>query len=117
VRELFERAQRRPPGWEGVDHDGSYFAWKGPNLRSLDDRNPVPEPPGLVEKIRERGLEPGYGLMRYLAGKLKSGRLQVFETDTRSWKRAVTAGGNTVLIVAPPGSEPDDGGVQVAVLG
>lgn len=87
-------------GWEGLTHGGRYFAWDGPNLHSLDDRNAEPTPPGLEDALRDAGYEPSYGSPDRLGGAFAKGRRRVFETDRQTWRRIVVgAGGEQVLLV------------------
>jgi hypothetical protein len=85
-------------GWEGVEVDGEYYAWRGP-LKGLRDFEAEAEPPGLLEAIRLRGLEPGWARRDRLA---TGGRRQVFATDRRTYRRAIARGGELILVVTPP---------------
>lgn len=90
-------------GWEGLIHDGRYFAWEGPNLHGLDDRNAEPTPAGLEDALRAAGYEPTYGLPNKLEGAFAKGRKRVFETDRKNWRRLVMGvGGEQVLLVHTP---------------
>jgi hypothetical protein len=92
--------------WSGVAVGNRYFAWDGPTLFSVDDRPPVPTPPGLIEAIKAAGLEPSYGVPHKLEAALGRGRLQVFETDRKSWRREVRGvRGEQVLLVRPEGAD------------
>jgi hypothetical protein len=90
--------------WEGVEVDGRYFAWSGPTLHSLPDRLQIPAFRGLEDALRESGIEPRFGREERLRDHLSSGRLQVFETDRRTWRRALlmAGSGEQVLLVVKP---------------
>jgi hypothetical protein len=100
-----EEAAAEEDGWHGVELAGRYFAWRGP-LHSLDDRVPVQAPVGLEEALRATACIPCYGNPERLAHHLRRGRLQVFETDRRSWKRSVlqSAGDRAILLARPEAS-------------
>jgi hypothetical protein len=85
-------------GWEGVEVDGDYYAWRGP-LRGLRDYEAEAEPPGLLEAIRLRGLEPGWARRDRLA---TGGRRQVFATDRLTYRRPIAHGGELFLVVSSP---------------
>ena len=74
--------------WEGVQLGGAYYAWAGP-LLDLQDREPVPPPPGLLEEIERRGLHTRWGNHDRLAHHIQRGLMQVYATDRRQWKRPV----------------------------
>jgi hypothetical protein len=76
-------------GWEGVQLEGRYYAWEGPNLDELAEHRPIPIPPNLERALIEKGLIPSYGLKRFLAQQLAHGRKQVFDTDRIRWKREI----------------------------
>ena len=70
-----------PEPWEGVEVDGRYFAWSGPMLHSLADRQPIPAFRGLEDALRESGIEHRFGREDRLRHHLSSGRLQVLEAS------------------------------------
>ena len=80
--------------WEGVEIDGRFFGWSGPTLHDLQDRTPVPAVQELEQALREVGMTPSYGITARLHHHFANGRLQVFETDRRSWRRSVLLAGN-----------------------
>jgi len=88
--------------WSGIDVDGRYFAWSGPTLHQLPDRPPVPTPTKIEDALRDAGMTPRFGLIEKLRDHFAKDRLQVFETDRRSWRRALLLRGNgdQVLIVS-----------------
>lgn len=91
-------------GWVGVDVGGRFFAWDGPELHSFPERPPTPTPGGLIDAIREAGFTPSYGTRDKLTRHLAAGRLQVFETDRKTFQRAVFGGGageDQILLVRP----------------
>jgi hypothetical protein len=92
-------------GWEGVDVDGRFFAWKGPKLFSLPNWDAVTPPAGLIESVRAAGMTPGYGMRHKLGRHLREG-LQVFETDKKTFRRPVVEGDEAILLVRPSGKEP-----------
>lgn len=83
--------------WEGIVFDGNYFAWAGP-LLGLEDRDPVPCPPGLDEQLRSRGLRVRFGRPDRLDHHIGRGRAQVFATDRKSWRRVVESQGQVLLV-------------------
>ena len=87
-------------GWEGLEHAGRYFAWDGPRLYDLTDRDPEPTPAGLPEALREAGWEPSYGLTKKLESDFARGRKRVFETDRKEWRRVILGshGDQTLLV-------------------
>lgn len=104
-----EQIESQSIPWRGVEADGRYFAWDGPNLHALDDRPPVPAPDRGIEELRKAGMVPSFGTRRDLFRSLSQGRMQVFETDRRSWRRALLhVGEDQVLLVRPirPGETP-----------
>ncbi len=96
------RGLETPPldDWEGLDHEGRYFAWQGPTLHNLVDRDPEPTPAGLLEVLRAAGWEPSYGLPAKLESAFARGRKRVFETDRKEWRRAILGShGEQILLV------------------
>ena len=89
--------------WMGVDVGGRYFAWSGTNLHSLADRPGVPSSHQIEEALRIAGMTPSYGVTARLSHHFSKGRVQVFETDRQSWRRAILLAGNgdQVLLAHP----------------
>lgn len=97
VRDLIAASaqeQLSAEGWVGVAVGSRYFAWDGPALHTFPERPPIPTPAGLLDAIREAGFTPSYGTRDKLTRHLAAGRLQVFETDKRSFQRPVLGGGS-----------------------
>jgi hypothetical protein len=90
--------------WSGIEVHDRYFAWSGPVLHKLDDRQPVPSSTRLEESLRSVGMTPTFGRLDRLRHHFSNGRLQVFETDRRTWRRAVllVGDGEQVLLVHEP---------------
>ena len=88
--------------WNGVQVDQRYFAWSGPVLRGLVDRPATPTPAGLEDALRENGMNPRFGRLESLRNHFAKGRLQIFETDRRTWRRALllSGDGEQVLLVS-----------------
>ena len=80
--------------WSGVEVDGRYFAWSGPVLHQLVDRPAAPTPAGVEGALREIGMTPRFGRLENLRNHFAKGRLQVFETDQRTWRRALLLSGD-----------------------
>jgi hypothetical protein len=87
--------------WCGVAVDGRYFAWSGPVLHRLVDRPAAPSPAGLEDALRNIRMTPRFGRIEKLRNHVAKGRLQVFETDQRTWRRALllSGDGEQVLLV------------------
>jgi hypothetical protein len=83
--------------WEGLTFGGQYYAWAGPLLQ-LEDREPAPCPPGLVEELRSRGLSVRLGRTDKLDNYIGRGRAQVFATDAREWRRPIQQDGQFLLV-------------------
>lgn len=100
IEALAGRVSSREP-WEGVEIDGRCFAWAGPALHSLNDRQPIPTPAGLPDVLRSAGMTPSFGMRDRLNHHFAQGGHQVFETDKRTWRREVlyTSDGRQVLLV------------------
>jgi hypothetical protein len=88
--------------WEGIVHDGQFYAWAGP-LLDLEDREQVTEPPGLADELRRRGLRVRFSRLDRLSRRLGLGWAQVFATDRRSWRRAIASGDQVMLVTAAHG--------------
>jgi hypothetical protein len=90
--------------WSGVEVGGRYFAWSGPGIHNLNDRPPVPSSQDIEEALRQAGMTPSYGVIEKLRHHFAKGRVQVFETDRRTWRRALLLAGNgdQVLLAHPP---------------
>jgi TIR domain len=87
-------------GWRGVMVGGAFYAWDGPLLLQLEDRNPIPEPPGLISALQSQGMKPGWTRPDSLARIQREGAFQVFQTDRRTYRRAIEWG-DVVLTVRP----------------
>jgi hypothetical protein len=74
-------------GWEGVNAGNRFFAWDGPNLHALPDRQPMPAPLEAIEALRAAGHKPVFGVRDKLYRHQASGAFQVWETDRVSWRR------------------------------
>ena len=62
---LVEELQAQIPpteGWVGIEHDGRYFAWDGPNFYDLNEGDPEPTPAGLTDALEATGYRTSYGL-------------------------------------------------------
>ena len=55
----------------------------------MQDRDGVPPPRGLLEAINRAGLTPTWGTVDRLEHHFEEGRMQVFQTDQRTWKRPI----------------------------
>ena len=74
--------------WEGVQIQGVFYAWSG-SLLSLEDREPVPPPAGLLKEIERRGLTPRWATLNRISHHIERGLAQVFATDRKTWRRPV----------------------------
>lgn len=94
------RAAEEGEGWGGFQHEGGYFAWQGP-LAGLEDREAVPPARGLLDALRRAGMTPTWGSVDRLEHHFREGRMQVFQTDQRTWRRPVVQSrdGRNVLLV------------------
>lgn len=93
-------------GWVGVTLDGRYFAWEGPGLHALQDRQAEPAPKTLLDALPALGWRASFALPRNLDRTLGSGAALVYETDRRTWRRRLWGvGGEQVLVVRPAGSK------------
>jgi hypothetical protein len=86
--------------WTGIGLDGVFYEWHGP-LQRLQDRDAVLPPRGLLDALRNAGLTPTWGSAEKLSHYFEKGRMQVFQTDRRAWKRPVwqSSNGKSVLLV------------------
>lgn len=89
--------------WKGIEFNGCYFSWEGPNLHTLVEKPATTTPDGLPNALRNIGVEPRFGIKANLPRHFASGYLLVFETDKRSWKKEMIykADPSQVLIVKP----------------
>ena len=88
------------PVWEGIEFQGTYYAWAGP-LLAMEDRAAVPYSPLLMKALEGLGVRVSFGNPEMLSDHLGRGRCQVFATDKRSWRRPVTRG-RQFLLARPP---------------
>jgi hypothetical protein len=86
--------------WEGIEHQGTFYAWAGP-LLTLDDGQEVVAPAQLPELLRQRGLSVRFGNRDRLFHHFGRGRSQVFATDKRTWRRSVVANDQLLLVARP----------------
>jgi hypothetical protein len=91
-----DSANGSQPKWEGVEWNGTYYAWAGP-LLSMDDRDPVPFAPQLAEAFKERGVNVALRNPELLSNHLEKGCHQVYATDRKSWRRPVMRGRQLLL--------------------
>jgi len=89
--------------WHGVTAGTRYFAWDGPQLHAVPDRQPVPAPNAAIEALKAAGHTPSFGRRDRLREAQARGSFQVFETDRTSWRRELlyTQDGDQVLLVRP----------------
>jgi hypothetical protein len=86
--------------WEGLEFQGTFYAWAGP-LLALDDRDGVPYSPQLITLLEDRGMGVSLGNPEMLSDHFGRGRCQVFATDKKSWKRPVVRGRQLLLVRRP----------------
>jgi hypothetical protein len=86
--------------WEGIEHQGTFYAWAGP-LLALEDKPEVVAPAQLPELLRQRGLSVRFGNRDRLSQHFGRGRSQVFATDKRTWRRPVVANDQLLLVARP----------------
>jgi len=98
-------------GWAGLELHGCVFAWEGP-LIGLDDRAAEPEPPGLIDALRQNSLQPSWARRDQLPRHRSDGTKQVFATDRRTWRRAIIDG-DTVLVESGPAESPEQRAVRI----
>src|SRR5262245_53972762 len=98
--ESADQAAEHEEGWVGIKHDGGFFAWHGP-LAGLDDKAGVPPAAHLVDALVGAGMTVTWGNIDRLEHLFNEGRMQVFQTDRRTWKRPIVRSpdGKQVLLV------------------
>jgi hypothetical protein len=103
VVEVLANVSRTDDEWVGVEVDGRYIAWEGPNLHALLDRPPLGATQAMEAAIRAVGMTPSYGRRDRLHHHLAQGAHQVYETDRRSWRKELLYrdDGRAVLLVTP----------------
>lgn len=89
--------------WKGVEVNGRFFAWEGYRLATLDEKQPSGAPPELLGELEKIGIEKRYHAKRKLSGALAKGWVQIYETDSESWRREMLYpnDGEQVLMVRP----------------
>jgi hypothetical protein len=87
-------------GWEGVEFQGTFYAWAGP-LLAVEDRASVPYLLQLLDALKECGLRAAFGNPEKLSEHLGRGSRQVFATDRKSWRRPVVNGRQFLLVRRP----------------
>lgn len=92
-------------GWAGVTLDDMYYAWQGP-LGGLQDRVAETEPADLIEALKDAGTTPRWTRSDKLTEAKRRGMHQVFATDRKTWRRAISNQG-MVLTVLPEPDTPD----------
>lgn len=104
--DLALRATDEVDGWRGVRHDGGFFAWEG-SLAALEDRGGIPAPRGLLDALTRAGMTPTWGAAERLQHHFEEGRMQVFQTDQRIWKRPIVQApkAKSVLLVHVEGDD------------
>ena len=85
------------PSWEGLEFQGTFYAWAGP-LLDLEDRKDVDYSPELLEQLKLRGRKPRLCNRGRLSDHFGKGLSQVFATDRKSWRRAVVRGKQLLLV-------------------
>jgi hypothetical protein len=88
------------PVWEGVEFQGTYYAWAGP-LLAMEDKAGVPCPQQLTELLQDRGIRVSFGNPELLFDHFGRGRCQLFATDKKSWRRPVVRGRQLLLVRRP----------------
>lgn len=84
------------PVWEGVEFQGTYYAWAGP-LLAMEDREAVQHSPLLIKALEDLGARVSFGNPERLSDHLGRGRCQVFATDKKRWRRPVMRGQQFLL--------------------
>lgn len=92
------------PAWEGVELQGTFYAWAGP-LLGLNDKAGVECPTELSQVLKQRGLSVRFGDKNRLSHHYGRGRSQVFATDRKSWRRPVVSGKQLLLVARPEDSK------------
>ena len=82
---------------EGLEFQGTFYAWAGP-LLNLEDRKDVDYSPELLEQLKLRGLRVSLGNPESLSDHFGKGRCQVFATDKKTWRRPVVHGRQLLLV-------------------
>lgn len=87
--------------WQGLTVGPRYFAWQGPTLHALEDRDPVPTPTALLQELRTRDITHRFGTKAKLRNHLAQGWAQAWETDRHSWRRELLYAddGDQILLV------------------
>jgi hypothetical protein len=93
------------PSWEGLQLAGVWYAWAGP-LVALEDKNPIPGPPRLLEALHERGLAVRWASPDRLTQHYAKGRAQVFATDRTQWRRPIVNDGQLLLVARREDPQP-----------
>jgi hypothetical protein len=88
------------PTWEGLEFQGTFYAWAGP-LLALDDKDAVPYSPQLTKLLEDRGMGVSFGNPEMLSDHFRRGRCQVFATDKKNWRRPVVHGRQLLLVKRP----------------
>jgi hypothetical protein len=93
----------RAAGWRGVLVGKDFYAWAGPSLNDLPDRDPVEMPneldPELKKALDDVGALPSWQSKRTPLTFRDEQRL--FITDRKTFKRAISCGKDNVLFVRP----------------
>jgi hypothetical protein len=87
--------------WEGVEFQGTFYAWAGPMLE-LNDKDGVPFDPQLIEAIKLRGREPIFADPANLSYYFGKRYCQVFATDKKNWRRPVVQSSSNFLLLVKP---------------
>ena len=88
------------PLWEGLEFQGTYYAWAGP-LLGLEDKNGVPHTQQLLKLLEDRGLRVSFANPGRLSDHFGRGRCQMFATDRKNWRRPVVRGRQLLLVSRP----------------
>jgi hypothetical protein len=88
------------PVWEGLEFQGTFYAWAGP-LVGLEDRDAVPYSPQLIKLMEDRGMCISFGNPKRLSDHFGRGRCQVFATDKKNWRRPVVRNRQLLLVTRP----------------
>jgi hypothetical protein len=93
----------RAAGWCGVVVDQEFYAWAGPSLNELPDRDPV-EMPNAIDPRLKKALDDVGALASWQSkGTPLTFRddQRLFITDRKTFKRAISCGKDNVLFVRP----------------